>query len=69
MTFGITLTLSSPGPPVVGWVLDGTKPAQFETAEEAEKAMNKLRRNTRYSWRGVRLDVAEMGETRGKQKA
>ena len=61
--FAIAITHTGPSP-VVGWVLDGVKVAKFPTAEEAEKAMNKLRRDKRYSWNNVRLDVAEYGGKR-----
>lgn len=62
--FSIRMTFTAQLPPVIGWVLDGTKVATWPTADEAEKAMNRLRRDHRYSWNNVRLDVAEYGGKR-----
>ena len=60
--YAITITITHTSPsPVVGWVLDGTKVATWPTADEAERAMNKLRRDHRYSWKDCHLDVAEYG--------
>jgi len=63
MTFAIRMTFTAQLPPVIGWTLDGTKVATWPTAEEAEKAMGRLRRNQGYSW-NCRLDVAEYGGKR-----
>ncbi len=62
--FSIRLTFAAQCPPVIGWVLDGVRVATFPTQEDAEKAMGKLRRDKRYSWNNVRLEVAEYKEKR-----
>ena len=64
MTYAIRLTFTAQLPPVIGWVLDGTKVARFETADDAERAKNRLRRDQRYTWNNVRLEVAEYGGKR-----
>ena len=64
--FAIRMTFSVPPPPVTGWALDGVKVATYDTPEEADKAMHKLRRDTRYSWSGCKLAVAEVKE--GKRR-
>ena len=62
--FAIRMTFSGQLPPVVGWVLDNKTVATFPTQDEAEKVMNRMRRDKRYSWNNVRLDVAEYKEKR-----
>lgn len=64
MTYAIRMTYSGQCPPVVGWVLDGTKAATYPTPEDAERAMNKLRRDKRYSWHYTSVEVVEYKEGR-----
>lgn len=58
--YGVTITNSSTSPPTVGWVLDGVKPARYDTQEDADKAARKIRRDGRYSWTNCRVEAAEM---------
>lgn len=64
MSWGIRMTFSGQIPPVVGWVLAGKEVAVYPTQGEAEKAMNRLRRDKRYTWRYTRLETAEYGGKR-----
>lgn len=61
MTYAIRNTHTAVTPPVVGWLLDGTKVATYATPEEAEKALRRWRADKRYSWTNCRLEVAEYG--------
>lgn len=59
--FAIRMTFPGQIPPVVGWVLDNKTVATFPTQEEAEKVMQRMRRDKRYTWNNCRLEVAEYG--------
>lgn len=62
MTYGIKLIYTGPIPstPAEGWILDGRRPANFSSREDAEREARRLRRDRRYTWNGCRLEVAEM---------
>jgi hypothetical protein len=61
MMYGIRMTYSGPIPSASeGWILAGTKPAQFATPEDAEREARHLRRDGRYTWTGCRLEAAEI---------
>lgn len=64
MTYAIRNTHTAVTPPVVGWLLDGTKVATYATPEDAEKALRRWRADKRYSWNNCRLEVAEHGGKR-----
>lgn len=65
--YAIRMTYFGQIPPVVGWALGNKAVATFPTREEAEKAMNRLSRDKRYTWNYTRLEVAEMEGKRGQK--
>lgn len=62
MRYGIRMTYTGTIPPTpsAGWVLDGRKPAEFDTQEDAEREARRLRRDGRYTWNGCKLETTPL---------